>query len=128
MYMRSFALASLLTSLVGACEIQPATPKPSAAPVAPAPANPTPPAAANPTPPTPAAPPAIVITNECIDVAKHVADVLIAGAEPAQRAVFETEKDRIVRATGEVCTTQAWSEPAVELAEADEQRRARAAA
>lgn len=115
-----FVIASVLVSLLGACELQPPPPQPAAAPQVPVPANPTPPTPTPPTPtpgtptpaPTPAAPPAIIITPECIDVGKHVADILIAGAEPAQRAVFETEKDRIVRATGEVCVTQAWAEPA----------------
>ncbi len=111
----------LALSLLAACELQPAPPKPAPAPaVVPAPA-PTPP------PPMPVAPPPeqgsgsglgsgsgaakprIEITPACLEVANHVAEVVIASAEPAQRTVFEAERDRIVRSSGEVCTTQAWS-------------------
>ncbi len=61
----------------------------------------------------PAVRPKIEITPRCLEVAKHVAEVIIANAEPGQRSVFEAERDRIERRNAEVCTTQAWSEPAI---------------
>lgn len=112
----AISLAAL--SLLAACEIQPAPPRPAGSPAP----SPTPPA---PTPaPTP--PPATIdagtapavrqlppITPRCLEVARHVANVIIASAEPSQRAIFEAERDRIERSTGDVCTAQAWSEPAM---------------
>src|SRR5688572_29790031 len=96
-----------LCLLNAACELQPPPPKPAAAPTPPAP-TPAPEAAA-PTPapvqPTqPAAAPVdagvrqkVEITPRCLAVAKHVAGVIIAAAEPGQRSVFESERDRIER-------------------------------
>ena len=114
--MRNVLLLALLAPLA-ACELQPGPPRPTAqsAPTAPTPPAPMPPA------PTPTDPPAnvaptkkepVVITPQCLEVATHVAGVIIASADPAQRSIFETERDRIVRSTGEVCTVQRWSEAA----------------
>lgn len=116
----------LLLALIAACELQPGPPRQTAptppAPTSPAPAPPapTPPAPTNPTPterPANVAPTnpkvPIEITRPCLDVATHVAGVIISSAEPAQRSIFEAERDRIVRSTGEVCTMQRWSEPAI---------------
>jgi hypothetical protein len=117
-----------LSLLAAACELQPPPPKSAAAPTPPTPA-PTPApeggsgsqAAPTPTPPVqPEAAPVdagvrqkIEITPRCLQVAKHVAGVIIAAAEPGQRSVFEAERDRIERRNGEVCTIQAWSEAAM---------------
>ncbi len=124
--MRKFLLLALLAPVptLAACELQPGPPRPSPSaqtPPAPTPPAPTPPqptpAQPTPTPPINAAPGnvkvAIEITPPCLEVAMHVAGVIIASAEPAQRSIFEAERDRIVRSTGEVCTTQRWSEPAM---------------
>jgi hypothetical protein len=55
----------------------------------------------------------VEITPLCLDTATHVAAVIISSATPAQRSIFENERDRIVRSTAEVCTVQRWSEAAV---------------
>jgi hypothetical protein len=136
--MRRFA--SALLCQLAACELQPPPPRKNAPPpAAPVPA-PTPPSAgagsgsAAPTfgAPAPsagsagsaadaatgsgsgsAAKPLIEVPKKCIDVGVHIATVLINSADPSQRSVFESERERIVRATGEVCTRQAWSDPAI---------------
>ncbi|HEY6037377.1 MAG TPA: hypothetical protein VIV58_24015, partial [Kofleriaceae bacterium] len=53
----------------------------------------------------------IAVTDECVRTSTHIADVLIAGApDPSLKASYEAARDRIVRATAEACTTQAWSD------------------
>jgi hypothetical protein len=124
-------IAPALLCVLAACEIQPPPPRRNEPPPAPAP-TPAPVPAPQPAgsgsaaltfgarPPDAgsgagsgsAAKPAIEVTAKCLEVGVHVADVLIKTADSAQRAVFESERERIVRATGEACTTQAWSEAA----------------
>jgi len=111
-------MKALLFTLVAACEFQPAPP-PAPAPVAPASRVPqdAPPdtstaAVADAGGPAPSdAAPAIAVTDECVRTSTHIADVLIAGApDPSLKASYEAARDRIVRATAEACTTQAWSD------------------
>lgn len=102
-------------SLVAACEFQPAPP-PAPAPVAkPLDASVAsvvaPPADATDTPAHSDAAPPINVTDECVRTSTHIADVLIAGAaDPSLKSSYEAARDRIVRATAEACTTQAWSD------------------
>jgi hypothetical protein len=123
--MRRFVVLALLVSPLAACELQPGPPRREVqpAPSSPsteAPSAPTPaaavieaaPADAGAAPAVPDAKPKIAVTQQCIDVGVHVADVLINSADPAQRAVFATERERIVRSAAEACTTQQWSDAA----------------
>ena len=106
----------LLLSLLAACEFVPAPP--------PAPAPLAPPRVPQDAPPDTAVAVAadagephadaalIAVTDECVRTSTHIADVLIAGApDPSLKASYEAARDRIVRATAEACTTQAWSDP-----------------
>jgi hypothetical protein len=105
----------LLFLLFAACEFVPAPP-PAPAPVAHAPADAAPDSAVGATVADAgeAAKPdaaAIVVTDECVRTSTHIADVLIAGAaDPSLKSSYEAARDRIVRATAEACTTQAWSD------------------
>ena len=106
-----------LIAMSAACEFVPAPP-PAPAPVAPAPHAPIDAApdtavvaavADGGEAPQPAA--AIAVTDECVRTSTHIADVLIAGAaDPSLKSSYEAARDRIVRATAEACTTQAWSD------------------
>ena len=96
--------------LLAGCELQPAPPK-----QAPAPAPLAPPQAARADAGVVAvadAKAAIEVTPACMQIGVHVAGVLIAEAPPAQQMSFEKDRERIVRATAEVCTTQQWSDAA----------------
>ncbi|MEO6773290.1 MAG: hypothetical protein ABI467_09725 [Kofleriaceae bacterium] len=54
----------------------------------------------------------IAVTDDCVRTSTHIAEVLISSAaDQALKASYEAARDRIVRATAEVCTTQAWSGP-----------------
>ncbi|MEP6863747.1 MAG: hypothetical protein ABJE66_24180 [Deltaproteobacteria bacterium] len=104
----------LLIATVAACEFQPAPP-PAPPPVAHAPADGAPDSAvvavadAGEAAKPDAA--AIAVTDECLRTSTHIADVLIAGAaDPSLKSSYEAARDRIVRATAEACTTQAWSD------------------
>ena len=103
-------------SLVAACEFQPApppAPAPFARPLdAAAVAVVAPPADAGEAPAPVRADAAVVaVTDECVRTSTHIADVLIAGAaDPSLKSSYEAARDRIVRATAEACTTQAWSD------------------
>ncbi|MFT3699201.1 MAG: hypothetical protein QM831_39000 [Kofleriaceae bacterium] len=62
---------------------------------------------------------AIAATPECIATATHIADVLIASQTDATlKSSYETARDRLIKATAEVCTSQHW--PKDELACFDE--------
>lgn len=110
-------MKALLLVMIAACEFVPAPP-PAPAPVA----TPTPrvPQDAPPDTAVAAASDAgeahadaalIAVTDECVRTSTHIADVLIAGApDPSLKASYEAARDRIVRATAEACTTQAWSD------------------
>ena len=103
----------MLLSLIAACEFQPAPP-PAPPPPAHVPADA--PAAIAPAGDAGAAPahpdaPVIAVTDDCVRTSTHIAEVLIAGAaDPSLKSSYEAARDRIVRATAEACTTQAWSE------------------
>jgi len=109
-----------LLLLIAACEIQPAPKKQpapvienagSAQPAAPVPAPPPPPPAAAAV--SDAGPVAIEASQPCIAVAAHVAEVFIQSAtDPAQKAVYEQEREKMIRATSVACTTQAWPDAA----------------
>ena len=112
-------MKALLFVVIAACEFVPAPP-PAPAPVAPASRVPQDAAPDSPgavagadaaaAPPSDAAP-VIAVTDECVRTSTHIADVLIAGApDPSLKASYEAARDRIVRATAEACTTQAWSD------------------
>lgn len=117
-----FVLASV-GALVGACELKP-SPDRGAAPAAAAPAT-APGAVAQ--PPAPPAPPPVVVpadaappspppadarmevSQPCVDVSAHIADVLLASAtDPAQKAAIEQGRTRIIRRSAEACTRDAW--------------------
>jgi len=56
---------------------------------------------------------AIAVTDDCLQTSKHIAEVLIASQkDESAKATFETARDRIIQATAEVCTTQAWGSDA----------------
>jgi hypothetical protein len=112
--------------VLGACDLQP-PPKRSAPATSPTPATPS----AAGTEPAPPAPPAaggapspadagtpvadaqLEVTSECLQVAAHIADVMIRETtDPAQRAALEQDKTKIVRRSAEGCTRDAWSESA----------------
>ncbi|NVB83741.1 MAG: hypothetical protein HOV81_35530 [Kofleriaceae bacterium] len=102
--MRALALLVLLA----ACDIQPPPKKqpPPASPTAPE----SPKFVAPAPPPMLPEQPKTETTAECIDVGKHVAAVFVSSVtDPAQKSVFEQERTKIVKATAEACTTQAWS-------------------
>lgn len=112
-------MRALVLVVLAGCELVPAPP-PAPVPVA-TQAAPVPHDAAPDTPtaavadagaPAPGdAAPAIAVTDECVRTSTHIADVLIAGApDPSLKASYEAARDRIVRATAEACTTQAWSD------------------
>jgi hypothetical protein len=107
-------MKALLFLVVAACEFVPAPP-PAPAPVA----KPLDAAVASVVAPVadageaPARPDAalIAVTDDCVRTSTHIADVLIAGAaDPSLKSSYEAARDRIVRATAEACTTQAWSD------------------
>jgi hypothetical protein len=111
-------MKALLFVVITACEFQPAPPpapapvaKPldaAAASVAPVPAAD---AGAGDTSLRPDAAAQIAVTDDCVRTSTHIADVLIAGAADASlKSSYEAARDRIVRATAEACTTQAWSD------------------
>jgi hypothetical protein len=117
----------LLLTVLAACELKPPPPKadvPVAAgsavqakapAIAPTPAPPPPPPAPVPVPvPLPtnmgagsAAQPAI--SDACATLAVHITDVLIANAEPSQRAFLEQERGRTVRQSGVSCQRNNWN-------------------
>jgi hypothetical protein len=109
-------MKALLFVMIAACEFQPAPPpapppvvKPLDASVASVVA---PPADAGDAPaPVRADAAVIAVTDECVRTSTHIADVLIAGAaDPSLKSSYEAARDRIVRATAEACTTQAWAD------------------
>lgn len=111
--------------VLAACDLQPA-PKREPAPAS---ATPTPPgpapsvpaavaidAGAAPFAPTDAAAPvrppvdAMEVSDTCVTVSAHVADVVIADVkDPAHKAVYTQERARMIRRSAEACTRDAWS-------------------
>src|SRR5690349_14493214 len=55
----------------------------------------------------------VQLTAPCVELGQHLAEVLIQTADPAQRTVFENDRDRIVKASAEACTVQNWSGDAI---------------
>ena len=129
--MRSLACV-LITLFVSSCELKPG-PKQKEPPPAPA-AAPTEGSAATPPPAPPAgepapaptvdagvAPPPPAVdggaaaaapaepTSECLQLGTHIAEVLIAGADPAQQAQLEQQRTKIVRRSAEACTRDGWN-------------------
>ncbi len=52
----------------------------------------------------------LVVSQGCIDVGSHVAEILIADAkDPMQKAALEQERAKIVRRSAEACTRDGWS-------------------
>jgi hypothetical protein len=135
--MRGVRTAVLLISLA-ACDLQPPPPKPvvpvaAAAPsVAPTPApRPVPAAPVTVPPPAPVPaqpmqppPPPVPIPNgqggsayapppvsaACEAAGTHIADVLIANADPAQKAVLQQDRPRLLKASGQSCAKNAWND------------------
>jgi hypothetical protein len=102
---------SLLFVMLAACELQPAPARQEAPP---APAQPTP-------APAPAAPGDAAVapagdggpqwSDGCKNVGMHIADVIITTTpDVAQRTIFEQDREKMVRAMAEVCTTKQWSD------------------
>jgi hypothetical protein len=98
---------ALLFLLLAACDLQPpkrererpvAATKPTEAAPAPSP------------PPTPTPAPAEASSEECLAVAAHIVERVIANASDAQRPAFEQDKTRSVRNAATTCTTNKWSE------------------
>jgi len=120
----------VLIALAGACEHKPA---PKRNPPVQAPPTAAEPAAQVPVPPTPpppvpadagvavaiadavAAPPdAMVVSDRCVELGSHVAEVLIQEAtDPSQKAAYTQDRARIVRRTAEGCTRDAWTEKTI---------------
>jgi hypothetical protein len=106
----------VVVAMLVACDLQPA-PKPEASPPPPTPTVVVDAPVAPVPPPSPVPADAAIapidagdaVSQPCLEMAVHVADVLIAAAtEPTQKAVLEQERTRIVRRTGEVCS-RGWS-------------------
>ncbi len=117
----------VLIAFAGACEHKPApkrNPPIQAPPTTPPPvADPnTPPVAVVPgdagvavavTDAVAAAPPAdaMVVSDRCVQLGSHVAEVLIEEAtDPSKKAAYTQDRTRIVRRTAEGCTRDAWTE------------------
>ncbi|MDB4963507.1 MAG: hypothetical protein JWP01_3506 [Myxococcales bacterium] len=120
--MRSLAV---LLFVLGACDLQPApkqapttpatpvtTPTTPGTPVAIAPADAG--VAPSPTDAAAAVPPPVdasEVSDRCVGVGTHVADILIEEAiDPATKAAYVQARSRTVRRTAEACTRDAWSE------------------
>jgi hypothetical protein len=104
-------LAALV--LLAACDLQPppkhkpAPTQPGSAAGAPTPTPALPPDAAAP------APDAFDVTQKCLDVSAHIANVMIEEAkDPSAKAALEQDKTRIIRRAAEGCTRDAWPEAA----------------
>ncbi|MBA3459809.1 MAG: hypothetical protein H0T46_07600 [Deltaproteobacteria bacterium] len=116
----------LLLTVLAACEHEPPPKKaPPAVPTPPPPidpANAQPPANPTPTPPPPtppanANPPPVdaaidappPVSQDCVDIAAHIADTMIAESkDPQQKAFIEQDKTKIIRRTAEACTRDSW--------------------
>ncbi|MBA3453200.1 MAG: hypothetical protein H0T42_08920 [Deltaproteobacteria bacterium] len=117
-------LLVVLIAIAGACDLKPPPKK-----VPPVSSQVTPPSFSNPNQPTmppgdagvPVAvadaaagprPPAdaMEVTEQCVQLGSHVAEVLIAEAEdPSKKSVLVQDRAKIVRRTAESCTRDGWS-------------------
>ena len=108
-------MRALWLVFLAACELEPA-PKPKPAPPPPPPpapvvVAPTPDAAVAEAPPVDAG---MDVSDDCVKVGSHVAELLIADAkDAAQKSMLEQEKVKIVRRTAEDCTRRQWSADAI---------------
>lgn len=117
----------MFLTVLAACEHEPppkkAPPAPPAAPPAgdPTKAQPTPPPPPTPTPPPPPPPNAnqppadaaidapAPVSQDCVDVASHIAETMIKESkDPQQKAFIEQEKTKIIRRSAEACTRDNW--------------------
>jgi hypothetical protein len=112
----------VLLAIAGACDLQP---PPKKAPAATAPA-PSPAAVPTPEPALPALdagvaavvgdaaptpPDAAEVSDRCVNLGSHVAEVMISEAEdPSKKSVLIQDRARIVRRTAESCTRDGWNE------------------
>jgi hypothetical protein len=49
------------------------------------------------------------VSQDCVDIAAHIADAMIAETKDAQQKAFiEQEKTKIIRRTAEACTRDSW--------------------
>lgn len=98
-------MRALVLVLACACELQP-PPKPQPAPPPPVPA-----AAPADAAPAGDARQKLEVSQACIDLGVHVAELLIASKlDPAERGIYEQQRTQIVRGTAEACTSQHWSD------------------
>lgn len=102
---------ALVALLLAACELQPA-PKQQPAPVIEA-TPPPPPADAAvvaDAPAVDAGPAPIQASADCLKLAAHLVDVVVASAtDPAQKTIYEGERMQMTRSLAESCTNQPWS-------------------
>jgi len=114
----------VLLAIAGACDLQPppkkappaVTPTPTAPSAVPTPEPALPPADAGVAvavavgDAAPVPPDAMEVTDRCVDLGSHVAEVLISEAEdPSKKSVLVQDRAKIVRRTAESCTRDAWS-------------------
>jgi len=58
----------------------------------------------------PIPPAAMVVSDRCVELGSHVAQVLIEEAsDPSKKAAYTQDRTRIVRRTAEGCTRDAWT-------------------
>lgn len=119
-------LLVVLIAFAGACEHKPS---PKQNPPIQAPPTTPPPVAMPTTPPTmvpvdagvavaitdavaaPVSPDAMVVSDRCVELGSHVANVLIEeSVDPSKKAAYTQDRTRIVRRTAEGCTRDAWTE------------------
>ena len=118
----------VLIAIAGACDLQPPPKKapPTATPAATPPvADPNAPVAVSAdagvavavsdAPAAPKAPAdAMDVSDRCLTLGTHVADVLLAEAsDPSKKAALIQDRAKIVRRTAESCTRDAWNEPLI---------------
>jgi hypothetical protein len=114
----------VLIAIAGACDLQPppkkappaatSTPTPAAPSAVPTPEPALPPAdagvAAVASDAAPAPPDAMEVSDRCVQLGSHVAEVLISEAgDPAKKSVLVQDRAKIVRRTAESCTRDAWT-------------------
>lgn len=103
---------AVVALLLAACELQPAPKnKPPVIETQPAPPPPPPADAAQADAVVVDAGPApIDASPECLRVAAHLVDVVVATAtDPAQKSVMEGERMQMTRGMAEACTKSPWS-------------------
>lgn len=106
---------AVVALLLAACELQPAPKNKPPVIEAPAPPPPAPADAAQPDAVVVDAGPApIDASQECLTVAAHLVDVVVATeTNPAQKSVMEGERMQMTRGMAEACTKTPWSPAAI---------------